>query len=78
MVTPRGRAATTGPAWIGSRSPAVVGAPLQRGARSLSSLLKCSGLSSLLCSLVTTPLSFPASNWAMSSSFSALAATAAI
>ena len=31
MVTPRGFAAATGPAWIGSRSPAVVAAQLQRG-----------------------------------------------
>ena len=53
----------------------MVGAQLQRGRLVALSLLRSSSLSSLLCSLVTTPLRFPASNLAMSSSFYALAAT---
>ena len=48
------------------------------GGRSLLSLLRAYSLSSLLCSLVTTPLSFLVWNPAMSSSFWALAAMAAL
>ena len=64
----------------GSRpAPERLSEPVLRGGGwSLLLLLSSYNLSSLLCSLVTTPLSFPASNLAMSSFFWALAATAAL
>ena len=48
------------------------------GGQSLLSLLNSCSLFSLLCSQVTVPLSFPASNLAISCSLWALAATAAL
>ena len=77
MVTPSGFGAATGPTWIGCRSPTVLGARLQRGR--FVAFRRSSGPPACpASSAASTPLTFPASNSAMSCSFWALAATAAL